>query len=63
VDTHVHRLSNALGLVKTKTPHQTEMELMKITPKRYWSKINRIFVLWGKSVRGRDKRKILKALD
>jgi len=39
------------------------MELMKITPKRYWSKINRIFVLWGKSVRGRDKRKILKALD
>ena len=59
VDTHVHRISNVLGLVKTKTPHETELELMKIAPKKYWSKINRIFVLWGKEVRGKDKNKIL----
>ncbi len=63
VDTHVFRLSNSLGLVKTKNPHQTELELMKIAPRKYWSKINRIFVLWGKEVRGRDKNKLLNKLD
>lgn len=59
VDTHVHRISNVLGLVKTKTPHQTELALQKIAPQKYWSKINRIFVLWGKEVRGEDKRKLM----
>ena len=34
VDTHVHRISNVLGLVKTKTPHQTEIELVKIIPSK-----------------------------
>ncbi|MBI4154839.1 hypothetical protein HY498_02010 [Candidatus Woesearchaeota archaeon] len=63
IDTHCHRLLNVLGLVKTKTPHKTELELMKIAPKKYWSKINRIFVLWGKDVPGRDKNKILKKLE
>lgn len=63
VDTHVHRLSNVIGLVKTKTPTQTETELMKIAPKKYWSRINRLFVLWGKSVRGRDRKKVLEKLD
>src|SRR3989344_4616237 len=48
VDTHVHRISNVLGLVKTKNANETELELKKIAPKHYWSKINRIFVLWGK---------------
>ncbi|MEK6825707.1 MAG: endonuclease III [Nanoarchaeota archaeon] len=62
VDTHVHRLSNVLSLVKTRTPHQTEIELQKIAPRKYWSRINRIFVLWGKEVRGRDKEKILRKL-
>ncbi len=62
VDTHVHRLSNVLGLVKTKTPAQTEQALMNIVPRRYWSKINRIFVLWGKDVRGRERKKLLKNL-
>ena len=62
VDTHVHRLSNVLGLVKTKTPHETEIELEKIAPKKYWSKINRLFVLWGKEVRGRDKNQFLNHL-
>ena len=63
VDTHVHRISNVLGFVKTKTPIQTEMELRKIVPKKYWSRINRLFVLWGKDVRGRDKKKFLEKLE
>ena len=63
VDTHVHRISNVLGLVKTKTPHETEIELEKIAPKKYWSKINRLFVLWGKDVRGRNKNKLLGKLE
>jgi endonuclease III len=63
VDTHVHRLSNVLGLVKTKNPAETEFELQKVAPKRYWSRINRIFVLWGKEVGGRDKNKFIKKLD
>ena len=62
VDTHVHRIANVLGLVKTKNPTETEFALMKIAPKMYWSKINRLFVLWGKNVRGRDKKKFMKAL-
>jgi len=36
VDTHVHRVSNRLGLVKTKTTDQTEQELKKIVPQKYW---------------------------
>ena len=63
VDTHVHRLMNVLGLVRTKNPHQTELELMKIAPRRYWSRINRIFVLWGKDVYGRDRKRILNKLE
>lgn len=62
IDTHCHRIANVLGLVRTKTPYETELELMKIVPKRYWSKINRIFVLWGKEVPGSDKRKLLSAI-
>ena len=63
IDTHCHRLLNVLGIVKTKTPHETEIEMMKIAPRKYWSKINRIFVLWGKDVAGRDRKKILKKLQ
>ena len=63
VDTHVHRISNVLGLVKTKMPEQTEMGLQKIAPKKYWSRINRIFVLWGKEVPGRDKKRLLRKLE
>ena len=63
VDTHVHRITNVLGLVKTKNPTETEFALMKIAPKKYWSRINRLFVLWGKDVRGRDKKKLLEELN
>ena len=63
VDTHVQRISNVFGFVKTKNPTETEIALQKIVPREYWSKINRIFVLWGKDVVGYDKSKFLKALN
>ncbi|MEK6854878.1 MAG: endonuclease III [Nanoarchaeota archaeon] len=63
VDTHVHRLANVLGLVKTKNPHETELALQKIAPKKYWSKINRIFVLWGKEIPGKNKEKLLAHIE
>jgi len=50
VDTHVHRISNRLGLVNTKTPEKTEQELLKIVPKNYWPYVNELFVLHGKKV-------------
>jgi len=62
VDTHVHRISNVFGFVKTKNPKETEFALMKFVPQKYWSRINRIFVLWGKEVRGYDKKKFLEKL-
>lgn len=48
VDTHVHRITNLLGWVKTKTPEQTEKELIRILPKKYWPDINRLFVSIGR---------------
>jgi len=48
VDTHVHKISNILGWVKTKTPEQTERQLTKILPKKYWNDINRLFVSIGR---------------
>lgn len=51
VDVHVHRISNALGLVHTKTPEQTEAALKKIIPKKDWLKINHLFVVWGQNRR------------
>jgi len=49
-DTHVHRISNRLGIVKTKTPEQTEYELMKKVPKKYWININELFVKHGQTI-------------
>lgn len=49
VDIHVHRISNRLGLVKTKYPEKTEIELKKIAPKEYWILINEFFVLHGQN--------------
>ena len=62
VDTHVHRISNVLGFAKTKSPNETEFALREIAPRRYWKRVNRIFVLWGKDVRGRDRKKLIKSL-
>jgi endonuclease-3 len=50
VDTHVHRISNRLGLVETKTPEETELELMKKIPKKYWLRINDTFVMYGQNI-------------
>ncbi len=50
VDTHVHRIANRLGLVQTKTPEQTEIELTSKIDKIYWLKINEMFVMFGQNV-------------
>ncbi|NQU98763.1 endonuclease III [Candidatus Woesearchaeota archaeon] len=47
VDTHVHRISNRWGYVKTKTPFETEMALRKKLPVKYWEKINSLLVAYG----------------
>lgn len=49
-DIHVHRISNRLGLVTTKTPDETEFALQKILPKKYWIKWNKLLVTWGQNV-------------
>ncbi len=50
VDVHVHRISNRLGYVKTKTPDETEFELRKILPKKYWIDFNTFLVTLGQNV-------------
>jgi endonuclease-3 len=50
VDTHVHRISNLMGLVKTKTPEETEYALMELTPRERWSDINRYLVRHGQEI-------------
>src|SRR3989344_7067259 len=50
VDIHVHRITNRLGGVRTKTPEETEPALQKIIPKRYWRMVNRVFVRHGQTI-------------
>ncbi len=50
VDTHVHRISNRTGWVKTKDPAGTEQALMEILPRRYWIGINELLVRFGQSI-------------
>jgi len=50
VDTHVHRISNRMGLVRTKSPEETEKKLMKILPEKYWIIINHLMVVHGKNI-------------
>ncbi|MCS7134905.1 MAG: endonuclease III [Candidatus Aenigmarchaeota archaeon] len=50
VDTHVHRISNRLGLIRTKNPKETEFELKKFVPKKYWKIYNDLLVVWGQNV-------------
>lgn len=49
VDTHVQRISNRLGIVKTKKPEETEIALQKILPKKYWISWNDLLVKWGQN--------------
>ncbi len=55
VDTHVHRVANTLGWVKTKTPEKTEIELMKILPQELWAEINTLFVSIGQQYRTQSR--------
>jgi endonuclease-3 len=50
VDTHVHRISNRLGYVKTKTPNDTEMALRRKLPRRYWLIYNDLLVAYGQNL-------------
>jgi len=50
VDTHVHRISNRLGWVKTRTPEETEHALYSATSSRWWPYINLYLVTWGQNV-------------
>jgi endonuclease-3 len=50
VDTHVHRISNRLGYVRTKTPDDTEMSLRRKLPRRYWIIYNDLLVAYGQNL-------------
>ena len=50
VDTHVHRISNRLGLIKTKTPEQTEFTLRKKLPQKHWLIYNDLLVTYGQNL-------------
>jgi endonuclease-3 len=50
VDTHVHRISNRLGWVHTKTPKKTEIALKELIPKDQWLRINRLIVRFGQQI-------------
>ena len=50
VDTHVHRIANRLGWVKSRTPEETEHALYRATPRRWWPIINLYLVTWGQNV-------------
>ena len=50
VDVHVHRICNRLGLIRTRTPFETEMTLRRILPRRYWKTWNRYLVSYGQTI-------------
>jgi len=49
VDTHVHRISNRLGLVSSATPHETEAQLMTVLPRDLWIDVNDLLVTFGQN--------------
>lgn len=55
VDTHVHRITNMLGWVHTKTPEQTELALLATLPEKYWTQTNNLFVSIGRQFRSIPK--------
>jgi len=50
VDTHVHRIANRLGWVRTRTPEETEQALYKATDTQWWPYLNLYLVTWGQNV-------------
>lgn len=49
VDTHVHRISNRMGWVRTRTPHETELALYRTVSRRWWPLLNLYLVTWGQN--------------
>jgi endonuclease-3 len=50
VDTHVHRIANRLGWVRSRTPAETEEALYRVADRRWWPIVNRYLVTWGQNV-------------
>lgn len=50
VDIHVHRISNRIGIVNTKKPEETEIDLQKSIDRRYWTGVNETFVTFGQNI-------------
>jgi endonuclease-3 len=50
VDTHVHRIANRLGWVRTKAPDATEQALYRVVPRHWWARVNLCLVTWGQNV-------------
>lgn len=50
IDIHCHRIPNRMGWIKTKTPEETEVEIGKILPKKYWREFNSAFVQFGREI-------------
>ena len=50
VDTHVHRISNRLGWVRSVTPEETEQALYRAIDRRWWARLNLYLVTWGQNV-------------
>lgn len=50
VDTHVHRISNRFGYVRTASPDETEQALRKKLPKKFWIEYNALLVTWGQNI-------------
>jgi endonuclease-3 len=50
VDTHVHRIANRLGVVRTRTPEETEAALRRVVPARYWIPLNPVLVQHGQNI-------------
>ncbi len=50
VDTHVHRITNRWGYVRTRTPHETECALRAKLPGKYWIAINTVLVMHGQNI-------------
>jgi len=50
VDTHVHRISNRLGIVRTRTPDESEQALRRVLPRRFWIPYNNLLVSFGQNI-------------
>ena len=50
VDTHVHKIMNRLGYLKTRNPFETEMALREKLPRKYWRIVNNLFVAFGQNI-------------